>query len=461
MRLLRWLAPVALVVLPAASPALASDADALWLRLFLSTGGSLVSYGEFARLDDRVVFSMPVGGQSDEPRLQVVSVPASAVDWARTDRYSAAARHDRYATTRGPSDYDRLTAAVARTLGTIARSTEPVRALDIATRARRELAAWPAMHYGYRQDDVEEIVGLLDEAIADLRARVGVGAFDLVLAARQEPPAREPLLPPPTSRDLLESVLAAAGLAERAQDRVALYHAAVVLVTESPADFSREYVANLTTSIHAVLRDEQAIDLRYSELSARVLTAAAAAAASGRVADVERAVLDLSAADDRLGGRRPDVVTSLRSALDAHLARARRRRLLLDRFAYRQGVYREYQRAAGTQLLQLVRARTELEAVRQVSGPDLDALERLHGRLQGGSAQLQRVAVPGDLQAAHDALVSAWRFAEQAVAIRHGAVRSADIETARQASSAAAAALLFLSDAQRQIRTFIEPPTPE
>ena len=49
----------------------------------------LVSYGEFSRVEDRVIFSMPVGGGADEPRLQVVWVAADAVDWPRTDRYAA------------------------------------------------------------------------------------------------------------------------------------------------------------------------------------------------------------------------------------------------------------------------------------------------------------------------------------------------------------------------------------
>src|SRR5690349_23566602 len=52
-------------------------ADATLFRLFLLDGSVIVSYGEFARVDDKVIFSMPVGGRPDEPRLQVASVRAA------------------------------------------------------------------------------------------------------------------------------------------------------------------------------------------------------------------------------------------------------------------------------------------------------------------------------------------------------------------------------------------------
>src|SRR5262245_42479247 len=44
----------------------AHAAEATLFRLFLLDGSVLVSYGEFARVDDKVVFSMPVGGRPDE-----------------------------------------------------------------------------------------------------------------------------------------------------------------------------------------------------------------------------------------------------------------------------------------------------------------------------------------------------------------------------------------------------------
>jgi hypothetical protein len=139
-------------------------ADATLFRLFLRDGSSIVSFGEFARLDEQVVFSMPVGGPSDQPRLHVVTLPASQVDWVRTDRYSAAARYQRYAEGPGEEDFQLLSSEVARVLNQVALSTDKVAALASAEQARKTLAEWPASHYGYRERDVREVVMLLDEA---------------------------------------------------------------------------------------------------------------------------------------------------------------------------------------------------------------------------------------------------------------------------------------------------------
>ena len=91
---------VALVIWACAVSAEAA-ADATLFRLFLKDGSAVVSYGEYTRVDDRVVFSMPVGGSAGRPRLQVVWIPAASVDWPRTDRYAQSARYQHYADTQG------------------------------------------------------------------------------------------------------------------------------------------------------------------------------------------------------------------------------------------------------------------------------------------------------------------------------------------------------------------------
>ena len=68
------------------------------LRVFLRDGTTLTSYGEYARVGDRIVFSMPLGVGSDAtPPLQLVSLPDWRVDWNRTDAYREAARAVQYA----------------------------------------------------------------------------------------------------------------------------------------------------------------------------------------------------------------------------------------------------------------------------------------------------------------------------------------------------------------------------
>ena len=61
---------------------------------------SLVSYGEYTRLDDQVVLSLPIGDLSGAPNLQLVSIPATAVDWSLTERYARSARYAHYRATR-------------------------------------------------------------------------------------------------------------------------------------------------------------------------------------------------------------------------------------------------------------------------------------------------------------------------------------------------------------------------
>jgi hypothetical protein len=58
-------------------------------------------------------------------------------------------------------------------------------------------------------------------------------------------------------------------------------------------------------------------------------------------------------------------------------------------------------------------------------------------------------------------LVSAWRFAENAVISRYAAVSSGSVKTAWDASSAAAGALLMTARAQQEMRTLLEPPRPQ
>src|SRR5262245_38832578 len=192
------------LLLAAVPSAVHAAGGATLFRLFLRDGTSVVSFGEFARLEDEVVFSMPVGGPADEPRVQVVSLPSSEIDWTRTDRYAASVRYQQYADTRGEEDFQLLSSDIARVLNEIALSNDKEHALSSAEQARRTLASWPAAHYGYRQRDVREVVSLLDEAISDLKASSGLNDFSLSLVATPEETGSEPLLPAPTLREEID-----------------------------------------------------------------------------------------------------------------------------------------------------------------------------------------------------------------------------------------------------------------
>lgn len=68
-------AGVAVAALLLASSVPAAAADAVLYRIFLRDGATLISYGEFARVAGRVVFSIPLGDVQREPHLELVSIP--------------------------------------------------------------------------------------------------------------------------------------------------------------------------------------------------------------------------------------------------------------------------------------------------------------------------------------------------------------------------------------------------
>jgi len=451
------IAAVAIVValLPVRSVA---AADATLFRIYLADGSTLVSYGEYARVNDQVIFSMAAGGSVEQPRLHVVTLNASLVDWTRTDAYAESARYQQYATTRGDEDFQLLSNEVARVLNDIALSTDRDRALVIAEQARRTLASWPRAHYGYRQDEVQEIIGLIDESIARLKGTRSATEFQLALVSSRPQLPLDSLPGLPTPREQLDSIFKLTEITQRASDRVALLQSALAVLSDAPTGLSTIDTEVYRRSIQRQIADETAIDTRYSDLSKRLTAIAARAAARGRVGDVERVLGQIPREDARLGERRPETIQSLRQTVEAQLDTARRTRLLHDQWQIRRNLYRDYERAMQAQMLQLVKAQPALEAIRKLEGPTPARLTTLRGRLSGGADRLQRLQMPEDLRGPFDLLVNAWRFAEHAVDSRFTAISSGNVNTAWEASSAAAGALMLLSRAQQEIRTLIDPP---
>jgi hypothetical protein len=253
---------VALLVPIREAGAHAAD-DATLLRVFLTEGTSLVSFGEPARVGDRVIFSMPTETTANPP-LHLVNLPADRVDWDRTNRYAATARMTRYVQTQAEDDYAALSNQVATTLNQVAHTPDPVQRLAIVEEARRTLADWPQNHYGYRQAEVRQMLSLLDEAIADLRASRGAGRFDLTLSAFADPPAIvEPLLPPPTPKEAIEQVLAAARVVDTAAERTSLLATAVATIDRSKEALPPDWAAATRADASDAMRAELRLDRSY------------------------------------------------------------------------------------------------------------------------------------------------------------------------------------------------------
>jgi hypothetical protein len=158
----------------------------------------------------------------------LIDIAASRVNWDRTTRYAAsAARH----TLSPDPGRKRLRGAVERRRRHVERRHAVRRsrqAAGLVERARKTLAEWPLTHYNYRANEVRQMLTMLDEAIADLRAAATPGRYELTLSAFVDPPTiTEPLLPAPSVKESIEQTLAAAHTVDAAADRSALLGAAL------------------------------------------------------------------------------------------------------------------------------------------------------------------------------------------------------------------------------------------
>ena len=443
-----------LLCLVAASTSHAAS-DAVLFRVFMRDGTTVVSYGEFARVDDRVVVSMPIGGSIEEPRLHVAVLPSTLVDWPRTERYAASVRYHRYAETRGEEDFQLLSNDVARTLNDIALTTDRVKALAIAEEARRMLAEWLPAHFGYRQRDLREIVALVDDAIAGLRG-LPPSAMDLALVAMDRPDL-EPMLGMPSLIQQLGQISRVAALATTSAERVALLQAGVQLLDEAPSDATIDIAAR-RRGFRTQITRELDVDAKYARLSQRLTSEAKHAAAGAKVSDVQKVLDRLAPEDAKLGAQRPEVVEAVRGSVQAHLESARQLRLRRDQWTLRRSSFRTYLRTVERHVEQLERSRSSLEAIRRLDGPEPGRLLAQQARLRGGADYLQRLRVPDEARESHQMLVGAWRFAEGAVESRFAAASSGNVAKAWEASSAAVGALMLFARAQQDIRALLEPP---
>jgi hypothetical protein len=399
-----------------------------------------------------------VMGGSAEPRLHAATLPASAVDWARTDRHAASTRYQWYAETRGEDDFLRLSNDVAAVLNQVLQASDRTQALEVALRARATLAEWPRAHYGYRQRDVQEILAFLDEAISDLRVATGLTSFEVALVADTPDVILEPLESMPSVLEQIDQAFRVAELTERSSERMALFQTALLLLDEAGTLIRPVEATRLRRLATSRIREEQKIDKRYGDWSRRIVNAASRGAERARVNDVQRVLDAIPRDDERLGRRRPEVVQAVNASVQSRLEAARQLRLLRDRWEIRVSLYRDYQRGAGAQMLQLVKLQPSLEAIRRLDGPPPEDLVAMQARLGGGAERLDRMRPPMDLESAHSMLISAWRYAESAVKGRYEAARAGNVTTAWEASSAAAGALLLLSRVQQEIRELLEPP---
>ena len=435
-----------------------APADATLFRVFLRDGSTLVSYGEFARVADEVVLSMPIGGTTASPTLQLVSIPASGVDWNRTDEYAESARAAKYASTRGPDDYAMLTVAVSNALAEITRTADPDRKVAMAVEARQNVTKWVAEHYGYRAADAANMATLFDDVINDVRTAAGEPNYRLSLIANMAAPPSVPLMAAPSTRESLQEGFTAAALVKDPSQRTSLLRAIRdSLAGQEPADWVTAMRAQVGTAIDV----EERIDRRYAWLTKRTLRSADWYARTAQVTALSRLPARVLRQDDRLGHRRPEATASLLAALDAKLDAARRLRLARDQWAQHMAMIAAYRRTIAGPLASLKLSRPSVEEIRQLAGPPRLTLAQLTEALARALDRLSGVTVPVELESAHALLLSSVRLMQRAAQARVDAVTSGQMQQAWDAASAASGALMLFDRAVEEFQQQSRVPVPK
>ena len=421
-------------------------------RVFLTDGQAIPSFGESAVVGDRVIFTIIVGDGGARTAMQLVSLPASTVDVARTARYAEAMRAARYAATNGEADYAAMTAEVERSVAQLTKIEDPKRRLALAEEAKRRLLTWSQEHYSYRADDVQKLAGMFDEVIAELRVAVGESRFAFDLVAGSAAAQLEPLLPLPTLRESVSMALAAAKVADLGAERLAILRAA------SAASGSVAGTEDLSAAVNQRLEMEQSADDAYATLAATLISRADAAMRRADVDAVAEARKQAIERDRALGSLRPGELAALMSNLDAKLEAARAYRLALDHYAYARRGRLDYEKRVRPTMSGFDGLRPMLEAIRDMRGTPFERLTIAYDRLRSFAADLARVTPPTDLADVHATLASSVHMAVEACERRRRAVIVASLADARDASSAAAGAVLLADQARERLIGRLFPP---
>lgn len=451
-----------LLCIAALVPSLASGQSAtsrVLFRVFLADGRVLSSYGEWARLDDRVIFSMPTQLTRDPIELHLVTIPSQRVDWPRTESYAESVRAAAYAASRGDADFAAFSTEVAKVLNDVAKIQDPAARLATAERARQKLADWPGSHYGYRAGEVRDALAVLDEVIAQLRVSMGITRFDIALSANAPlaaPPP--PPLPPPSDAELVEQFVAAASIADSPIERISLLQTVMRMLDRALGLLPAEWAARMRGTIGGDLDRERRVEKAYDDLRNHTLDDAAKLAARGKMSDLERLREHVKEEDRRLGGQRAGDVAALLATIDLQTAAAIANRETRQEWQRRAPIFRRYRRSTNGAFKVFGDALLALEQIKTMSGPSVNTISSLTRRLSAASRSFRKVVAPNELASGHALIASAWELADNALRLRMAAVSANSIDVAQRASSAAAGALMLYQRARADQLMVMEPP---
>ncbi|HKT79438.1 MAG TPA: hypothetical protein VJP86_04420 [Vicinamibacterales bacterium] len=430
-------------------------------RVFLKDGSSLASLGEYTVVGDRVIFSMPVGAvaASGDTPLQLINIPADNVDWSHTNTYAESARAANYYASRAQDDYAKLASEVADALNAVSIATDASTRVAIVENARKMLADWPASHYYYNQTEVLQLLSFLDEALANLQATRDPGRFSLSLVTNSGAvPKREPLLPPPTLKEVVEQVLIAAGLANSPMEKSSLLSTALDIIRGGNGQLPADWAASTTTAVRAELATSVQVERDYLLMSQRLTHAAGDLARQADVRGIERLLDQIRERDRAMGGKRPDIVASLNVAVQEQLTMARRLQLERDRWNLRVAAFRRYYTALAATFERFTLLKPPLDDIRALAGSTPSTLQTIDRLTTEIVRSLAQITPPVEMESAHSLLVSAGQLADSAGRIRKEAAETASIDRAWDASAAAAGSIMLISRGQAEIQARLRMP---
>jgi hypothetical protein len=438
-------------------------------RVFLKDGRALASYGDAARVGDRIIFNLPVvtkrtdssssssgaDGQMPESEpftLQLMSLPVAVVDLERTERYAETMRAKQYAETRGEADFAALTAAVTSNLGLLTGMDDRKRQLTLAEDVRDQVQRWPRTHFHYRARDVQELVGLFSDVINELRIATGAGV-SLDLTSGPIEPAREPLFGAPTPAESVELALTAAEVADVGEERLAILRTTLAALADASPSVRQAVARRLDVEVKA--------GAAYGALAAEFRKRADAAVKSGSEAAVEQLQAELLKRDQQLGFRRPADVASLMEELDGRRDAARLRRATLDRHAALQRSFLGYERLIRPAFNGLDGLAGVLKQIRDMKPLAFEGLAGARTRLDRLQERAQLIAPPADLVNVHATLMSALAMAREACTRRQQGSVTTKSQVLSEASAAAAGALMLVDRARQDLVETLFPPRAE
>ena len=449
----RWIVvPMALVCVAGATARAWAQPSLETFRIFLRDGRVLTSYGEFARVDDDLVFVVTQGERLGVEAHDLITVSVAKVDMPRTIEYAGALRTARYGTTRGEREYLNFTEDISRALAELEASDDKDRRLGIAQVARARLATWPQGHYNYRAAELRQLVSLFDELIVELQAATGVSHFSLDFVANTAPSSVVPLMEAPSSVESVEMALVAAAATEIGIEKLAVLQSASRVVATLP-----QAPEALRAEVARVLDDETRVELSYRTLLKNAVVRADAAVRQGRPAVVARLIADLKAGDARLEHRRTRDVAGVLRRLDAEARLAADQKVALDRWASVQHELRAYDVRVRAVLDGWLSQMPTLSAIRERRRAAPASLEAAARRFSELDRALTVLRPPDELRNAHGVFRSAIQMVRQGLVLGQRLAVAPNTGIARNASSAIAGAELLREQGLKDLAAGLAP----